>query len=266
MFPRPISTPMERLTAASYRHRRAPTDSPLTLKFMRYTILAITAATALSVAACGSSSNPAPAASKSSVSPPTSSSSTAATPTPATPTPQAANGKDRVSGLIASVSGDTIQVNQKNGSATVDINGSTQIAQITTAQLTDVTAGSCVTARLRHDSAQGAPARHVMIAPATNGACNAPGNGNAALVRGTVASVNGNTVVVNVDQNGSTSQANLTVDNNTTYTKRASASSAAITQGECLAARGTNDTSGALQATSVTVAPAQNGSCRGARR
>ena len=75
-----------------------------------------------------------------------------------------------------------------------------------------------------------------------------------------------NTVVVNVNQNGSTSQSNLTVDNNTTYTKRASATSAAITQGECLAARGTVDTSGALQATNVTVAPAQNGSCRDARR
>ena len=233
---------------------------------MRYTILAITAATAFSVAACGSSNSPAPAASKSSISPPTSSSSTAATPTPAAPTPQAANGKDRVSGLIASVSGNAVQVNQKSGTATVDINGSTQIAQITTAQLTDVTPGSCVTARLPHDSAQGAPARHVMIAPATNGGCNAPRNGHAAVVRGTVASVNGDTVVVNVNQNGSTSQANLTVDNNTTYTKRASATSAAITQGECLAARGTNDTSGALQATNVTVAPAQNGSCHGARR
>ena len=168
--------------------------------------------------------------------------------------------------MIASVSGNTIQVNQKNGSATVDVNESTQIAQITTAQLTDVTPGSCVTARLPHDSAQGAPARHVIIAPATNGDCNAPRNGNAAVVRGTVAWVNGNTVVVNVNQNGSTSQANLTVDNNTTYMKRTSATSAAITQGECLAARGTNDTNGALQATSVTVAPAQNGSCRGARR
>jgi Domain of unknown function (DUF5666) len=168
--------------------------------------------------------------------------------------------------MIASVSGNTIHVNQKNGSATVDVNESTQIAQITTAQLTDVTPGSCVTARLPHDSTQGTPARHVMIAPATNGGCNAPHNGNTGVVRGTVASVNGNTVVVNVNQNGTTSQANLAVDNNTTYRKRASATSAAITRGECLAARGTDDSSGALQATSITVAPAQNGSCRGARR
>jgi hypothetical protein len=248
------------LTAASYRRQRAPTDSPLTLKFMRYTILAITAATALSVAACGSSSSPGPAASKSSITSPTSSSSTA------TPTPQAADDKDRVSGLIASVSGNTIQVNQKNGSATVDINPSTQLAEITPAQLTDVTPGSCLTARLPHDSAQGAPARNVMIAPATNGGCNSPQNARASLVRGTVTSVNGNTVVVNVNQNGSTSQATVTVDNNTTYAKRASATSASITQGKCLAARGTDDTSGALQATSVTVAPAQNGWCRGARR
>jgi hypothetical protein len=229
---------------------------------MRYTILAITAATALSVAACGSSNSPAPAASKSSITPPTSSSSTA------TPTPQAAppgNGKDRVSGTIASVSGNTVQVNQKNGTATVDITGSTQITEITAAQLTDVTPGSCLTARLPHDSAPGTPARHIIIAPTTNGGCNSPQNTHGAVVRGTVASVNGNTVVVNANQNGSTSQANVTVDNNTTYMKRASATSASIAQGKCLAARGTDDTSGALQATNVTVAPAENGSC-GARR
>jgi Domain of unknown function (DUF5666) len=168
--------------------------------------------------------------------------------------------------MIASVSGNTIQVSQKNGTATVDITGSTKIAEVTPAQLTDVTPGSCVTARLPHDSAQGAPARTVMIAPAPNGGCNSPQNARAALVRGTVTSVNGNTVVLNVNQNGSTSQANVTVDNNTTYTKRASATSASIAQGKCLAARGTNDTSGALQATTVTVSPTENGMCRGARQ
>ena len=168
--------------------------------------------------------------------------------------------------MIASVSGNTVQVNQKNGTATVDITGSTKIAEITSAQLTDVTPGSCLTARMPRDSAQGTPARHVMIAPATNGGCNSPQNARAALVRGTVASVNGNNVVVNVNQNGSTSQANVTVDNDTTYTKRVSATSASIAQGKCLAAQGTDDTSGALQATKFTVAPAENGQCRGARR
>ena len=62
-----------------------------------------------------------------------------------------------------------------------------------------------------------------------------------------------------------TRQANVTVDNNTTYAKRASATSASIAQGKCLAARGTDDASGALQASTVTVAPTENGMCRGAR-
>jgi hypothetical protein len=78
-----------------------------------------------------------------------------------------------------------------------------------------------------------------------------------------VASVNGNTVVLNVSgQNGATSQTNVAVDNDTTYTKRAAATPAAITQGECLAARGSKDGNGTLQATNVTVAPANNGACR----
>jgi len=73
-------------------------------------------------------------------------------------------------------------------------------------------------------------------------------------------------VVVNVtDQNGGASQANVAVDNATSYIKRAVATTSAIAQGKCLAARGGKDTSGNLQATSVTVFPADNGNCPGAR-
>ena len=232
---------------------------------MRYTILAITAATALSVAACGSSSSPTSASSKNSnTSPTTSSASTAPTSPGTSPTPQAANGKDRVAGTVASVSGNTIQVTQKNGAATVDVTGSTKIAELTPAQLTDVTPGSCVTARAPHNAAQGAPARTIVIT--TSDSCNSPQNARGTAVRGTVASVSGNTVVVNVSHDGSTSPSNVTVDNNTTYEKRASATSQSITQGKCLAAQGINDSSGALQATTITLSPADNGTCPGPRR
>jgi Domain of unknown function (DUF5666) len=228
---------------------------------MRYAIVVLTSLTALSVAACGSSSNPSPAASKSSVSSPTSSTSA-----PSTAAPQASNGKDHIAGLIASVSGNTVQVNQRNGSATVDVGSSTKVAELTPAQLTDLTPGSCVTARSPRDNPSGA-ARMIVIGNGANGQCTAPNNARAGMVRGSVASVNGNTVVVNVTaQNGSTSASNVAVDTTTTYLKRASATSSAIAQGKCLAARGTNDSSGTLQATSVTVSPANNGNCPGARR
>jgi hypothetical protein len=228
---------------------------------MRYAIVVLTSLTALSVAACGSSSNPTPAASKSSSNSPTSATSSAST-----ATPQAANGKDRVAGLIASVSGNSVAVNQRTGSATVDIAASTKIAELTPAQLTDLTPGSCVTARSPRDNPSAA-ARFVVIGSGADGKCTAPNNARAGMVRGSVASVNGSTVVVNVmSQNGSTSTSNVAVDNTTTYLKRASATSSAIAQGKCLTARGTNDSSGTLQATNVTVAPANNGSCPGARR
>lgn len=157
------------------------------------------------------------------------------------------------------MSGTSIQVNQRNGTANVDLTGSTKIAELDPAQLTDLTPGSCMTARFPHDSPPGTPARAIVIATANNGSCNAPQNARAGMVRGTVTSVNGNTLVVNVSQNGSTSPTNVTVDNDTTYTKRAAATSAAIAQGKCLTARGTNDSGGTLQATNITVAPAENG-------
>jgi hypothetical protein len=156
-------------------------------------------------------------------------------------------------------------VNQRNGTATVDVTPSTTVAEFTPAQLTDVTAGSCVAVRPTHDDGSGGAqvtARNVVIGTAPNGTCTAPQHARAGAVRGTVASVTGHTVVVNVtDQSGSTSQANVAIDNTTTYEKRAVATPAAITQGKCLAAHGSNDSSGSLQATTVTVTPANNGNC-----
>jgi hypothetical protein len=105
-------------------------------------------------------------------------------------------------------------------------------------------------------------ARNVVIGAGPNGTYTAAQHAREGTVRGTVASVNGNTVAVNVtDQNGSTSQANVAIDNTTTYQKRATATPAAITQGKCLAARGSNDSSGNLQATAVTLTPANNRNC-----
>jgi len=44
-------------------------------------------------------------------------------------------------------SGNTIQVTQKNSTATIDFTNQTAIAEIDPAQLSDVTAGSCVAIR-----------------------------------------------------------------------------------------------------------------------
>lgn len=246
----------------------------LTPRLTRFAILAVVGATALSVAACGTSNN-----AKTTSSP--------ASPTSASPTSSApgasAKGKDRVSGLIASVSANAIQVTQQTGPATVDFTPSTKISEVTPAQLSNVTTGRCVTVRPTPESAT-APggavtAESVRVSQAVDGKCpqpktpaagstttapNAPPSGpeKPRPVRGTVASVTGNTITVTgTDVNGNPAQTNVTVTDTTKYTEKNSATSQAIAQGKCISARGTKDGGGTLQATKISLQPADNGSC-----
>jgi hypothetical protein len=222
-------------------------------------IFTLTGATALSVAACGASNTTKPP----SAAGPTSS---AATSSP----PASANGKAWVNGMIASVSGDAIQVTQRSGNATVDFTPSTKITEITPAQLTDVTAGSCVAVHPTRDSADSGgaiTAQFVRISPAVDGKCQEPkrpagGNAKHRAVSGTVATVAGNTITVNAtDADGNGSQSNVTVTDTTKYSKQTATDGQALGQGKCVAARGTKDDSGTLQATSISVQPADNGAC-----
>jgi hypothetical protein len=240
-----------------------------TARLTRFTILAVTGATALSLAACGTSNNTKPTAASPTTSNPTSS-----------PPSASAKGKDWVSGLIDSVSGNTIQVTQRSGAATVDFTPSTDVSEITPAQLTDVTAGSCVIVRPDRESASnnGITARAVRVSPAVDGTCSQPKQPAGASttapapqpgaptpyrqLRGQVASVAGNTITVNsTDPSGNSSQTNVTVTDTTKYTKQATTDAQALAQGKCIAARGTKDNGGTLQATSITVQQADNGNC-----
>ncbi|BBX44502.1 hypothetical protein GCM10009641_54820 [Mycobacterium cookii] len=235
-----------------------------TAQLSRIAIFAVAGAAALSLAACGSSNDAKPRAAS-----PTSSA--------ATSSPSAKpEGKDWVKGMIDSVSGSTIQVSQKSGAATVDFTPSTKVAELTPAQLTDVTTGSCVSVRPDHhsDSPGGSAitAGAVRISTAVDGKCPAPKQqGGAATTpppgqhrqtRGQVASVAGNTITVNsVDSSGNSSQFSVTVTDTTKYTKKTAADAQAIAQGKCLTALGTKDGGGALQATAITVQQADNGQC-----
>jgi hypothetical protein len=129
-------------------------------------------------------------------------------------------------------------------------------------QLTDVTAGECVMVRPTKDSS--APptvtAAAVLVGQAGNGRCGGRGHGRG--VTGTVASVNGSSIVLTATDN---SQTTVTVTSNTRYAKRSRGDTSAIAAGQCLAARGTKDGSGNLQATAVNIRPAENGQCGGHR-
>src|ERR1700729_298022 len=137
-----------------------------TTRLSRVALLAVTGATAMSIAACGASNNAKP---------------TSTNPTSSAPSPSpsaSAKGKDWVNGLIDSVSGNTIQVSQRSGSATVDFTPSTAVSEITPAQLTDITTGSCVSVHPgRHGaSSEGGAltARSVRVRTAVDGKCPQP--------------------------------------------------------------------------------------------
>ncbi len=250
--------------------------SSQTSRLTQFAMLALTGVTAVSVAACGSSNKSGPTTA------PSTTSSAAAPATSATSPP--ATGQARVSGLIASVSGNTATVTQEKGNAAVAFTPSTKVTEVTAAALTDVTAGNCVIVRPARESAPGQPltARSVRVSPAVDGKCPqgreavpggsttpAPSGAPAkrAPVQGAIASVAGNTITVtSTDASGATSQTPVTVTDQTRYTKQAGADTQAIAQGKCLTAQGSQDGSGTLQATTIDLRPARDGKCMGGKK
>src|ERR1700757_1776330 len=152
------------------------------------------------------------------------SSAPSAAPPPAPPAPPPAVGKDYVEGLVESVAGGTIQLRTRTGSATVDFSPSTRVVEVTPAQLSDVTPGSCVNVRATPQSAPGGgagiTAQAVTITAAVDGKCPPP-----AGFFGMVTSVSGNTIAVNgMGPGPATAPTNVTVANTTLYTKQSPSS------------------------------------------
>jgi Domain of unknown function (DUF5666) len=255
--------------------------SPFTAKTMRVGVLALAGAATLSLAACSTSNKANPAQPPA---PPSSPTSAVAAPTQApTQAPPPAGGHQRVAGLIASVSGDTIQVTAQNGNSTVGFTPSTQVNEVSSASLPDVTPGSCVTlrpARGQNPQSGAFTVQMVRVSQAVGGNCpqpqappagstppapppggpSSPPRGNHPPILGTVASVAGDTITVNTSNPGGPQQATVTVTDRTRYTKEAASNTQAIAQGKCISAQGT-DNGGTLQATTISLRPANNGEC-----
>ena len=219
-------------------------------------ILAVTGATAVSLAACGNSSN------ENTGKPSTSARST----TPKfTPPPAPPMGHDEVEGLVRSVSGNRIQLTQRDRTAAaVDFTPSTMVTELGPAKLTDVSPGSCVDVEA---TAQGGPpgapvtAQSVTISPSEGGKCPPPvqsPSGQPAgspSVNGIVDSVTGNTIAVNsIDPTGKTTHTTVNVADTTTYNKHAVTNAQAIQNGKCMAAQGIKD-GGVLHAATIDLEP-----------
>ncbi len=236
----------------------------LTFKPVRLTgfaVLAVAAATSLSLGACSKSHDEKPPAAS-----------------PATSSPASAKGQDSVQGLIASVSGSSVQVTHESEKATVDVSPSAKIIEYSDAQLTDFAPGNCV--RVNYTPAPNpGPGTALVVQqnpPGSGDKCPQPkivasGSPGALLpagptqaVVGTIASVAGNTInVAATDANGNPSQTELTVTDKTRYRKGVPGTPQAITQGKCINASGTKNDGGTLQATAVILTPANDGKCAG---
>lgn len=213
-------------------------------------IAAVIAFIALCVAMCGTSRDTSSTSSPRSVTAVPPSAAPSAAPPPAPPQ-QPPVGKDYVEGMVQSVSGGTIALRTRTGSATVDYTPETRVLQVTPAKLADVTPGSCVNVRATPQSgpSPGAvTAQAVTLTASADGKCPPP-----AGFYGTVASVSGNTIAVTgLGPGGPGAPTTVTVTDSTSYQRQTPSDAQAITNGKCLGANGTQD-GGVLHAAMISL-------------
>ncbi len=223
-------------------------------RFTLLVALAVAGAAVMPLTSCSNSSNEnagKPTTSASPISP-------APKPPPAPPM-----GHDEVEGLVRSVSGNTIQLTQRDRTAAaVDFTPSTMVTELGPAKLTDVTPNSCVEVEPAAQSGPpGAPvtAQSVTISPSEGDKCPpptpAPGEPASPGVNGLVSSVTNNTIAANsIDPTGKTTHTTVNVTDATTYNKHAVTNAQAIQNGKCMAAQGVKD-GDVLHAASIDLEP-----------
>jgi hypothetical protein len=225
-----------------------PARSPSPLR-IRLLISLLIGATAVSIGGCDSSNDHSASPS------PTAASQPPPAPKPPAPPPPPV-GKDHIEGLVRSVSGNTIELTQRDRSAaTVDFTPKTMVTELSSAALTDVKPGGCVNVRPVPQNAGGAvTAESVEISPSVAHSCPPPPN-PAGAVFGIVDSVADNAIKVNsVDPTGKTTHTTVTVTDTTTYTKHGVVDAQAVQNGKCMAAQGSL-AGGVLQAMTIDLEP-----------
>lgn len=174
---------------------------------------------------------------------------------------------DRVIGPVSSTSGNTFEVARPSGATTVAFTDATRIFESVPAQRGEITAGVCLKAGATPDSStadSGAiTAKFVAIITPVDGQCpQRPGGADAPAshrgVRGVVDSIAGDTITV-AGPNGPTT---VTLNDDTHVRRMITVSAPSISTGKCVAARGSKDGDGVLQATKVTVwVPGDGNTC-----
>ena len=234
---------------------------------------------ALALAACGSSA-----------------AAGTTTPKPGTsPTPRAgARAFNGAAGQLVQIKGQTLIVSNAQGDTTVAYTSSTPITQTSTATFADITSGECISATGTKDTSGAITASNVTVRNATNGSCTAagvfgpggPGGGagnggatrtpnpnrtpnpsfsppaNLGRANGLVTAVNGTSVTVQeTGATGTTSSTTITVPTTVQVSRIDTVDSSALQTGECLTALGQKDSSGTVQARTLTIVPAGPNGC-----
>lgn len=238
----------------------------------RLAVAALGIGAVLAVAACGSAA--------------------AGTTTPSPTGGSNSNGRlarNGASGQLVQISGMTLILSNANGDTTVTYTGSTVISQTSTGTVSDIATGVCITALGQKDATGHVTAATVTVRNASNGSCAGGGTifggggggafggggsgaarspnpsfspralpANVGTARGLVTGVSGTSVTV---QQPDGTSITITVPTTVRVAKIDTVPSSALQTGECVAAAGTKDASGAVAARSLTIVPAGPSGC-----
>ncbi|HEX4754371.1 MAG TPA: hypothetical protein VH661_01295 [Candidatus Dormibacteraeota bacterium] len=201
----------------------------------------------------------------------------------ATPSASARAAAAGTAGQLVQVSGTKLTLSTTNGDVGVVYTGATVITTTSTGSPADIVTGTCVAIVGQKDSTGAVTATTVRLSRPVNGSCalGRPGgaggsprafpsggvrpsgapalNPNTAVISGMVTAVTGTTVTVRTVA-GATSSA--TVPTTLSVTESSAATSADLTVDSCVRAVGGKDAQGVVQATALTIQPANaSGSC-----
>jgi len=210
------------------------------------------------------------------------SAATASSGATASPTPPRGGGArlgNGASGQLVQINGQNLILTGPSGDLTVTVSSTTTFTQTSTAVLADIVPGDCILATGQKDSTGMLTATTVRLSPKPAAGCAAAarvgpgfspppgasprpipsGQPAAAFVSGQVTGAAGISITVLTTTAGSQT---ITVPTTAAVTTTVVSSATDLRTGECLRATGAKDSTGTVQATSITITPAgPSGTC-----
>ena len=202
------------------------------------------------------------------------------TPSPSGGSNNSSRARNAAAGQLVQINGTTLILSNANGDTTVTYTGSTVITQTSTGTVSDINPGVCIVAVGQKDATGQVTAATVTVRNPTNGSCAGGGNlfgggggaprtgnpsfsprptpANLGIARGLVTAVSGTSVTVQ-QTDGTT--VTIAVPTTVRVSKTDTVDASTLQTGDCVAATGTRDSSGAVAARALTIVPAGPSGC-----